>query len=198
LLFLTFILLISHQCRSIAPVRVGVRWSMAKILRIPTKVLKQTEFEALLPLLPLTQAGKSLDTVEDMINELQARNRPDLLTLSYNFAGLVFTDEVDQQWLKERFEKMQDILEDSWVYQEMTAKSLEKGREEGRQQGIQAAQQIAISIVARRFPELELLARAIISMIDNLHQLQMLAIELSVASSQEETKHLLFSLGSAI
>ena len=35
-------------------------------------------------------------------------------------------------------------------------------------------------------------------MIDNLHQLQMLAIELSVASSQEETKHLLFSLGSAI
>jgi predicted transposase YdaD len=128
-------------------------------------------------------------------------------TLSYNFAGLVFTDEVDQQWLKERFEKMQDILEDSWVYQEMTAKSLEKGRqqgreegrEEGRQQGgIQAAQQIAISIVARRFPELELLARAIISMIDNLHQLQMLAIELSVASSQEETKHLLFSLGSAI
>ena len=97
---------------------------------------------------------------------------------------------------------MQDILEDSWVYQEMTAKSLEKGRqqglEEGRQQGIQAAQQIAISIVARRFPELELLARAIISMIDNLHQLQMLAIELSVALSQEETKHLLFSLGSAI
>ena len=59
---------------------------------------------------------------------------------------------------------MQDILEGSWVYQEMTAKSLEKGRqqgleeglekgrEEGRQQGIQAAQQIAISIVTARFP----------------------------------------------
>jgi len=96
---------------------------------------------------------------------------------------------------------MLDIFEESWTYQQTLQKGLvqgrEEGREEGRQQGIQAAQQIAISIVARRFPELELLARAIISMIDDLHQLQMAAIELSVASSQEATKQLLFSLGSA-
>jgi len=170
---------------------------MAKILRIPPKVLKRTEFEALLPLLPLTQAGKSRETVEEMIRELQARNRPDLLTLSYNFAGLVFTDEVDQQWLKERFHKMQDILEDSWVYQEMTAKSREEGREEGRQQGIQAAQQIAISIVTARFPALEQLAKVIIASISDSNRLQVLIVELSTSSSQEQTKQLLLSLVSA-
>lgn len=39
---------------------------------------------------------------------------------------------------------------------------------------------------SRRFPELELLARAIISMISDLDQPQTLAVELSVASSQED------------
>jgi predicted transposase YdaD len=181
-------------------------FQVIKLWEIPANVLKRTEFEALLPLLPLTQAGKSLDTVEDMINELQARNRPDLLTLGYNFAGLVFTDEVDQQWLKERFHKMQDIMEGSWVYQEMTAKSREEGREEGlekgREEGLekgrqQALQQAAISIVAARFPALEQLTRAIIATISDPNQLQVLIVELSTSSSQEQTKQLLLSLVSA-
>ncbi|HWS85104.1 MAG TPA: hypothetical protein VN207_12695 [Ktedonobacteraceae bacterium] len=73
-----------------------------------------------------------------------------------------------------------------------------QGREEGCQQGgIQTAQQIAISIVAKRFPELELLAKVIITTISDLNQLQMLTIELSVVSSQERAKELLLSLVSA-
>jgi hypothetical protein len=165
-------------------------FQVIKLWEISPEVLKRTEFEALLPLLPLTQAGKSRETVEEMIRELQARNRPDLLTLGYNFAGLVFTDEMDQQWLKERFHKMQDILEGSWVYQEMTAKSLEKGRQQGLQQA-------AISIVAARFPALEQLAKAIIATISDLIRLEVLIVELSTSSSQEQTKQLLLSLVSA-
>jgi predicted transposase YdaD len=169
-------------------------FQVIKLWEIAPEVLKQTEFEALLALLPLTQAGKSRETVEEMITELQARNRPDLLTLGYNFAGLVFTDEMDQQWLKERFEKMQDMMEGSWVYQEMTAKSLEKGREEGRQQGLQQA---AMSIVTARFPALEQLAKVIIASVSDLSRLEVLIVELSTSSSQEQTKQLLLSLVSA-
>jgi len=165
-------------------------FQVIKLWEISAEVLKRTEFEALLPLLPLTQAGKSRETVEEMIRELQARSRPDLLTLGYNFAGLVFTDEMDQQWLKERFHNMQEILEGSWVYQEMTAKS----REEGRQQGLQQA---AISIVTARFPALEQLAKAIIATISDLNHLEVLIVELSTSSSQEQTKQLLLSLVSA-
>lgn len=128
-----------------------------------------------------------------MINELVARKRSDLLGLGHFCAGLVFTDEISKQWLKERFNKVLEIIQESWTYQE----TLQKGREEGRQQGIQTAQQIAISIVARRFPELELLAKAIIPLISDLNQLQTLAVELSIASSQEDAKRLLFSHGSA-
>jgi predicted transposase YdaD len=149
----------------------------------------------------INTGGKSHETINDTITELQARNRPDLLTLGYNFAGLVLTDEIDQQWLKERFSKVQDIFEGSWVFQEMTAKSLEKGiekgREEGRQlalQALQTMQQAAIGIVAARFPELEELARTTISAINDLNRLQMLIIELSTSSSQEHTKRLLLLL----
>ena len=101
---------------------------------------------------------------------------------------------------------MQDILEGSWVYQEMIAKSLEKGRqeglEEGRQEGLekgrqQALQQAAISIVAARFPALEQLAKAIIATLNDQNRLQVLIVELSTSSSQEHTKQLLLSLVSA-
>ncbi len=44
-----------------------------------TEVAKQPGFEVLLPLLPLTKGGRNLETVDDMINELVARNRSDLL-----------------------------------------------------------------------------------------------------------------------
>jgi len=153
-------------------------------------------------LLPLTRGGKNLETVNDMITELVARNRPDLLELlGHLCAGLVFDNETGRRWLKERFRKVQEIIEESWVYQETLQKGreegLEKGREEGRQQGLQTAQQGAIGIVAARFPELEQFAREIIKTVSDLNQLQMLIVELSVASSQEQAKELLLSLVSA-
>ena len=125
-------------------------FQVINLWEIAPEVLKQTEFEALLPLLPLTQAGKSRETVEEMITQLQARNCPDLLTLGYNFAGLVFTDEVDQQWLKERFHKMQDILEGSWVYQEMTAKSLKKAASRALRKVVKKAVRRVVNRVVNR------------------------------------------------
>jgi predicted transposase YdaD len=201
-------------------------FQVIKLWEIAPEVAKQPGFEVLLPLLPLTKGGKNLETVDDMINELVARNRADLLGLGQFCAGLVFKDEISQQWLKERFDKVLDIIQESWVYQE----TLQKGREEGRQQGLeeglekgrqqglekgleeglekglekgrqqgalQTMQHMAIQIVATRFPEVEQFAKAIITMISDLHQLQMLTIELSVASSQEDARRLLFSFGSA-
>src|SRR5260370_39783065 len=177
-------------------------FQVIKLWEIAPEVIKQSGFEDLLPLLPLTRGGKNLETVNDMITELVARNRPDLLELlGHLCAGLVFDNETGRRWLKERFRKVQEIIEESWVYQETLQKGreegLEKGREEGRQQGLQTAQQGAIGIVAARFPELEQFAREIIKTVSDLNQLQMLIVELSVASSQEQAKELLLSLVSA-
>ncbi len=168
-------------------------FQVIKFWEIPPEVAKQQGFEVLLPLLPLTKGGKNLEIVDEMITELLARNRSDLLGLGHFCAGLVFTDEVSKQWLKERFDKVLEIIQESWTYQE----TLQKGIEKGRKEGIQVAQQTAIGIVAKRFPQLELLAKALITTISDLNQLQMLTIELSIASSQEHAKELLLSLVSA-
>jgi hypothetical protein len=49
--------------------------------------------EVLLPLLPLTKGGNTPQAVEEMISELVARDRSDLLELGLFCAGLVLKDE---------------------------------------------------------------------------------------------------------
>jgi hypothetical protein len=104
-----------------------------KLWEMPPEVLKQMGFEGLLPFLPFTKGGKNRETVDEMITELVARGRSDLLSISRGFAGLILTDEGDQQWLEERFSNVLmnlDILKESWTYQKMVAEILEQNRAE--------------------------------------------------------------------
>jgi len=88
------------------------------------------------------------------------------------------------------------------IYDELRAdplfrEMLDDERQEGRQEGaIQTAQEIAIRLVARRFSELEKFARIVIAAVSDVERLQVLAIELSIASSQDQVRELLFSLAS--
>lgn len=169
-----------------------------KLWEVPAEVLKQPGLEGLLPLLPLTQGGKNREVVEETIARLQATGHQDLLPLSYAFAALVLTETADKLWLKERFEKMHDILEESWAYQEMVQKGLLQGIEQGIEQGIGkgvlAMQQTAINVVIRSFADLEELARTKIAAINNLERLQQLILDLAISHTQEQMKQVLLSL----
>lgn len=92
-----------------------------KMWELPAETLKQAGVEGLLPLLPLTQNGTRREVVEDMIVSLKATGKSDLLPLGYAFAALVLKKLEDRDWLRKRFAMLQDILEDSWAYQEMMA-----------------------------------------------------------------------------
>jgi flagellar biosynthesis/type III secretory pathway protein FliH len=144
-----------------------------------------------LPLLPLTQGGKNRAVVEETIAHLQATGHQDLLPLSYVFAALVFTKTADKLWLKERFEKMHDILEESWAYQEMIGKGLLQGLQQGRQQGYQQA---AIDVIVARFPDLETLAKTKITAINDFERLQQLILDLSISHTREQMEQVLLSL----
>ena len=85
---------------------------------------------------------------------------------------------------------MLDIIEDSWLYQEVTEKRYQQGLQQGLQQGFQQA---ALGIITARFPELEPFAREIIEKISDANQLELLTAELSIAPSQERAKELLRS-----
>ena len=106
-----------------------------KLWEIPGEVLKQEELSGLLPLLPLTKGGKSQEVVEEAIEYVQQAGKTDLLPLLYAFSALTFKKKKEQQWLKERFESMGDILESSWAYREMVQKGVVKGLEKGLKQG---------------------------------------------------------------
>jgi hypothetical protein len=108
-----------------------------KLWEVEKEVLKRSGFEVLLPLLPLTKGSNTPQAVEEMVSELAARDRSDLLELGLFCASLVLKDEIDQGWLRERFHNMLDIIEDSWLYQEVTAKTLQEGIQQGIQTGIQ-------------------------------------------------------------
>ncbi len=104
-----------------------------KLWEIPGEFLKQEGIEGLLPLLPLTQNGVHHEVVDDMIVSLDRAGKSDLLPLAYAFASLVFKNSEDRDWLRKRFTMLsEDIFEDSWAYQEMLAKGVEKGMEKGK------------------------------------------------------------------
>ena len=98
----------------------------------------------LLTFLPLTKGGKEPDNIEQMIERLVAANEIDLLAVSYPLGGLVFDKEPEREWFKRRFKMLQDVLKDSWVYQEL----IEEGLEKGRQQELEHQKQILLDIVA--------------------------------------------------
>lgn len=165
-----------------------------KLWEVPAELLKQAGLEGLLPLLPLTQGGKSRKVIEETIARLKATGHQDLLPLSYAFAALVFTKGVDKLWLKERFEKMQEILEGSWAYQEMVQKGLEQGLEQGLKKGVLAMQQAAINMVVAHFADLEGLAKTRITVIEDLECLQQLIVDLSMSHTREQMERVLLSL----
>jgi len=165
-----------------------------KLWEVPAEVFKQPGLEGLLPLLPLTQGGKSRAVVEETIARLQTTGHRDLLPLSYVFAALVFTKTADKLWLKERFEKMHDILEESWAYQEMVQKGLLQGLKQGIEKSVLGIQQTAINIVIRSFADLEELARTKITAINDWERLQQLILDLAISHTREQMKQVLLSL----
>ena len=96
----------------------------------------------------------------------------------------------------------QDILSESWVYQEIGQKYLEqgleqgveKGREEERQQELQRQRQTIVGFVQRRFPEITALAEQQTAKITDPEMLQTVILKLLDAQTIEEARQILLSI----
>lgn len=106
-----------------------------KMWEIRAKEILQAGLVTLLPLLPLTQDGKQRNVVEEMVSGIVAADQPRLLVWAKIFAGLVFKEEKDREWLERRFAMSDDILEESWVVQEWKQRGITQGIREGRIKG---------------------------------------------------------------
>jgi hypothetical protein len=167
-----------------------------KLWEIPGAFLKQPGMEGLLPLLPLTQDGVHREVVDEMIASLDHAWKSDLLPLAYAFASLVFKNEKDREWLRKRFTMLSDdILEDSWAYQEMVAKGVAKGRQKWLHEGeLQARRDAVLDIVQDRFPPLVTLISSHIQNIEDTNLLRRLIVKLSAAQTPQEAEQTFRSL----
>lgn len=186
-----------------------------KLWEIPLEVFKREGSEGLLALLPLTEGGNNREVVEEMIAELKARNRTDLLLLGWAFAGLVLKQGADVEWLRERFNEMEDLFQDSPVYQLIAQEKLEKGLEQGLekglklglqqglqqglekgleqglQQGLQQVRQMLVRRVQKHFPVLAPLAQEQAALIEDLEVLNNTIDAIIDAETVEEARHVL-------
>jgi predicted transposase YdaD len=175
-------------------------YRVIRVWLIPTEVLLQSGRMGLLPLVTLTQGGKQPEAVNMMINRLAEAEEWDLLAISRLLGGFVFKKEAEREWFRKRFTMHQDILRDSWVYQEIgqefleqgIEKGLEKGREEERKQRLQDLRQMILSLVQVRFPELTEQANQQAESITDPELLKALNLKLLAAQELDEAKKILF------
>ncbi len=135
----------------------------------------------LLLFLPLTKDGAKRDTIEAMVTGLIAAEKQDMLYLGYMVAALVLEKEADLQWLKERFAMFEDILSDTWVYQDVFHKGEAKGELLGSQRAV-------FNVIKVRFPDIAPLVQKQIDTITNIDVLQSLLTTVSIAENDIEVR----------
>src|SRR5712691_2019650 len=189
-------------------------YQVIKLWEVPAELILQLGMVGLLPLLTLTEGGKKPEVVREMIDRLAAEREMDLLAIARVVGGLVFTKEAEREWFRKRFSMFQDILRESWVYQEIGEEFLEKGfekglekgleqgleqglelgREEERQRRLQGQRELLMSYMQVRFPEITALAKQQTNSITDPEVLQNVIIKLLAAQSLDEAKQILFGV----
>jgi flagellar biosynthesis/type III secretory pathway protein FliH len=166
-------------------------FTVIDLCKVKTKNLFQTGLKGILPLVTLTEDGQDHDAIDRVIEELQqpgVKKREELLSLTYGLAALVFEEESEHLWLQRRFAMIEDIIEESWAFQEMIQKGLEKGLEKG----LQAQRQSLILLIQTHYPALLQLAQDVCNAMRTLEELQDLFQKVLLAKSEQEVRqHLL-------
>jgi predicted transposase YdaD len=176
-----------------------------ELWKIAAKDILQADLPGLLPLLPLTDGGTQPEAMEEMITTLVDKGEMELLALGYAFGGLVRKNPAFTEWLKRRFAMLEDILEESWTYQEIVRKGMQKGiqqglqqgREEERQRRVQEQHQTLISLIQMRFPQLASLAKRRVAGIKDPEVLHNLISKMFAVQTTEEAKQALMEVQKA-
>jgi hypothetical protein len=98
-------------------------------------------------------------------------------------ASLVFTSELDKEWIIWRFDKMSDILHETWAYQEIM--------QEGELRGLH---RIVQDVIHERFPEILPYAKKQLEGIQNAEILRHLIVKMSTVKTAEEAFQYLFTV----
>jgi hypothetical protein len=164
-------------------------FKVIKLWEIPAMMLKQTGLVGIYPLMVLTKDGQRPEVVEEVITGLQQQegeSAKELISLTYIFAALAFEKQDDLAWLKRRIHKMQDFLEESWLFQEIMQKGFDKGIEKEREEELRRQRQLLMTIFQMHFPNITDLAQKQADAIKEPDVLQSLIFKVLAAETEEE------------
>jgi predicted transposase YdaD len=112
-------------------------YRVIRVWNIPAEGFLQLDWIGLIPLVSLTNGGKEPAIISGMIDRLVDAKEWDLLAISRLIGGLAFKKGPEREWFRKRFNMFQDILKESWVYQEIGQEFLEQGFEKGLEKGLE-------------------------------------------------------------
>ena len=161
-------------------------FEVIKLWEMTAESLIKTRFVGLFPLLPLTKDGKRHEVVDEMVTRIFEAKQPALLRYAQMFSSLVFKDRDDKAWLERRFAVYNDILEESWVYQETKL--------EGK---LEALQKTVLNLVQAHFPQALSLTKTQIDGIKDEVVLQNLILQISFAQKNGDVLRALADLDSS-
>lgn len=168
-------------------------YTVIEMANISARQLLHMGLHGLYPLILLAKGGTEPEVVREMVTDLTEARELELLALAYTFGGLAPGSEAYESWFRRSFAMLDDILEDSWTYQEIVRKGMQKGmqqgREEERQRVIRGQRETLLEFVHRRFPELSAFAEVHVENIKDTDALQRLLNQLLfTAQTTEEAK----------
>jgi hypothetical protein len=127
-----------------------------ELAKFSVEDLRQTGLVGLRPLWVLAKDGATQEVVKEVVTELGAEHRSELLSVSRLFVDLIFPEGKDQEWVERIFAMSKDIFAETPTYKKLVG----MGREEGLRQGkLEGLRQALVGIVEIRFPTLVDLAR---------------------------------------
>ncbi len=125
--------------------------------------------------------------MEEMTTTLLDAGERELLALAFMFGNAIDGGRAFNEWITRRLAMLDDILEESPLYQEL----LRRGAEEERRRRIQDQRDTVVSFVQMRFSELVPLAEQQLVSIHDADELHDLVLKLFAAQNAEEARQLL-------
>ena len=169
-------------------------FGVIKLWEVPAELFLGAGWTGVLPLVTLTDGGKRPEVVKEMIDQLASAEEYDLLAIAQVLGGLVFKTGPELAWFRKRFSMFQDILSESWVYQEIAEQGVEKGREEERQRRIHEQREMLVRIFQLHFPGLLAMAKQQADSIEDPEVLSAMNLKLLAAQTIEEARQILLSI----
>ena len=164
-------------------------FTVIELCKVKTEKIFQTGLKGILPLVPLTQNGQDRDAIEHVIKELRhpgVKKQEELLSLTYGVAALVFESESEHNWLQRRFAMIDDIINESWAFQDLIQR--------GRKEGLQAQKQNLILLIQKHYPALLQLTQDVCNAVQTLEELQDLFQKVLLAKDEQEARQILLNV----